>query len=85
MISPRPPGQPTKEKRGRGWRLTRLIASLCEKMNSAIAAGWRVLAFTALHFRQDGRLKHNLRDLRTSIMDTLAEMQRVEDNKSKQP
>lgn len=47
----------------------------CEKMNSAIAAGWRVLAFTALHFRPDGRFKHNLRDVRSTILDALAAMQ----------
>jgi len=47
----------------------------CEKFNAAIAAGWRVLAFTALHFSSAGRFKHNLRDVRTSIMDALAAMQ----------
>lgn len=47
----------------------------CEKMNSAIAAGWRVLAFTALHFRYSDRTKHNLTDVQTTVMDTLAAMQ----------
>ena len=47
----------------------------CEKFNAATAAGWRVLEFTALHFRPDDRFKHNLRDVRTSIMDVLAAMQ----------
>ena len=47
----------------------------CEKMNQAIAQGWRVLAFTALHFRHDGRMKHNLTDVRTTIMDAIASMQ----------
>ena len=47
----------------------------CEKMNKALAAGWRVLAFTALHFRADGRNKHNLSDVRTHIMDVIAAMQ----------
>ena len=32
----------------------------CEKLNQATLLGWRVLAFTALHFRADGRAKHKL-------------------------
>ena len=32
----------------------------CEKMNQATLMGWRVLAFTALHFRDSERLKHKL-------------------------
>ena len=47
----------------------------CERINQAIAHGWRVLAFTALHFRQDGRLKHNLRTVHQSVMDALGAMQ----------
>jgi len=47
----------------------------CEKTNKAIASGWRVLAFTALHFRHDGREKHKLTDCRTAIMDVLETMQ----------
>jgi hypothetical protein len=32
----------------------------CEKLNSAQAAGWTVLAFTALHFKPADRAKHKL-------------------------
>jgi len=39
----------------------------CEKLNSAQAAGWTVLAFTALHFKPVDRLKHKL----TSPYDTI--------------
>lgn len=46
-----------------------------EKLNAAVALGWRVLQFTALHFRQQDRFKHNLRDVRSSILDVLAAMQ----------
>lgn len=55
----------------------------CEKMNSAIAAGWKVLAFTALHFRYSERTKHNLTDVRETIMNAISMMQREieEDNK----
>lgn len=52
----------------------------CEKMNKAVAAGWRVLTFTALHFRADGRHKHNLTDPRITIMDALAAMQNEREN-----
>ena len=52
----------------------------CEKMNQAITQGWRVLAFTALHFRYDGRMKHNLTDVRTTIMDAIASMQIEKDS-----
>ena len=47
----------------------------CEKMNSAIAAGWRVLAFTALHFKYQDRIKHNLTGPQETIMNALASMQ----------
>ena len=46
-----------------------------EKFNAAIAARWRVLKFTALHFRHQDRHKHNLTDPRITIMDALAAMQ----------
>ena len=40
----------------------------CEKMNSASAHGWKVLAFTALHFRHAERMRHNLTDLENTII-----------------
>lgn len=46
-----------------------------EKLNAAVGHGWRVLQFTALHFRSQDRFKHNLRDVRSTIMDVLAAMQ----------
>ena len=46
-----------------------------EKMNSAIASGWRVLAFTALHFKYQDRLKHKLTPVRETIMNTLTAIQ----------
>jgi very-short-patch-repair endonuclease len=46
-----------------------------EKLNSAIGHGWRVLQFTTLHFRAQDRVKHNLKDIRATIMDVLATMQ----------
>lgn len=46
-----------------------------EKLNSAIGCGWRVLQFTALHFRDADRFKHNLRDVRTTIVDAISAMQ----------
>lgn len=53
----------------------------CEKMNSAIAAGWRVLAFTALHFRYSERTKHNLTDVRETVMNAISMMQKeIEEN-----
>jgi len=45
-----------------------------EKMNSAIACGWRVLAFTALHFKYADRIKHKLTPVRETIMNTIATM-----------
>jgi very-short-patch-repair endonuclease len=50
------------------------ITNDAEKMNSAIAAGWRVLAFTALHFKYNDRIRHNLTDVRETIMNALAGM-----------
>ena len=47
----------------------------CEKMNCAHALGWRVLAFTALHFRATERAKHNLLPVRDAILNALAGMQ----------
>lgn len=51
----------------------------CEKMNSALAHGWRVLAFTALHFRYNDRIKHNLTEPREAIMNLLAQLQSEKD------
>lgn len=46
-----------------------------EKLNAAIGHGWRVLQFTALHFRHQDRVKHNLTDVRAAIMNAVAAMQ----------
>jgi len=46
-----------------------------EKLNAAVGQGWRGLQFTALHFRHQDRHKHNLRDVRTSLMDAISAMQ----------
>jgi hypothetical protein len=46
-----------------------------EKMNQAAAYGWRVLAFTALHFRATERTKHKLRLPKDTIMQVIAGMQ----------
>lgn len=46
-----------------------------EKLNAAVGHGWRVLQFTALHFMANDRVKHNLTDVRTAIMNALASMQ----------
>lgn len=46
-----------------------------EKFNAAIACGWRVLKFTAFHFRLQDRHKHNLTDVQSTLMNTLAAMQ----------
>lgn len=51
------------------------ITNDAEKMNSAIACGWRVLAFTAFHFSYKDRTKHNLTPVRETIMNTLTAMQ----------
>lgn len=55
----------------------------CEKINSAIALGWLVLQFTALHFRHSDRFKHNLTDVRTTIMNALASMQTDKEKNNK--
>ena len=47
----------------------------CEKMNRAHALGWRVLAFTALHFRHTERIKHDLMDVKSTILDVISSMQ----------
>jgi len=54
----------------------------CEKMNCAHALGWRVLAFTALHFRATERTKHKLLPVRETILNAIAGMQT---EKEKQP
>lgn len=54
----------------------------CEKFNAATAAGWRVLEFTALHFRSSDRVRKNLTDVRTAILDVLAGMQTEIDSRS---
>lgn len=46
-----------------------------EKLNAAIGQGWRVLQFTALHFKAADRMKHNLTDVRGTIMNAMAAMQ----------
>ena len=46
-----------------------------EKGNSAISHGWRVLAFTALHFTYKDRVKHNLTDVRQTIMNAISGIQ----------
>jgi hypothetical protein len=46
----------------------------CEKMNAAHALGWRVLAFTALHFTHKDRMKHNLTGPQETVMNLLAMM-----------
>lgn len=51
------------------------ITNDAEKMNSAISCGWRVLAFTALHFKYSDQVKHKLTPVRETILNTLAAMQ----------
>jgi len=58
------------------------ITNDAEKMNSAIACGWRVLAFTALHFKYNDRIKHKLTPVRETIMNAITAMQE-ESEKSK--
>jgi very-short-patch-repair endonuclease len=53
-----------------------------EKMNAAVGQGWRVLQFTTLHFRHADRYKHNLRDVRSTIMDALSAMQTETESQS---
>jgi hypothetical protein len=57
------------------------ITNDAEKMNSAIACGWRVLAFTALHFKYSDQVKHKLTPVRETIMNTLAAMHDQSENK----
>lgn len=47
----------------------------CEKMNQAHAHGWRVVAFTALHFQYKDRIKHKLTDVKSTLMDVISSMQ----------
>ena len=56
-----------------------------DKMNAAIALGWRVLKFTALHFTYKTRAKHNLTGVSETIMNTLAQMQSEMENQSRSP
>lgn len=68
-------------KKASGHSTIKGLTNDCEKMNSAIAAGWRVLAFTALHFRYSDRTKHNLTDVRETVMNAISMMQReIEEN-----
>ena len=56
-----------------------------EKFNQAHAHGWRVLCFTALHFRLKERQKHKLQTPKDTIMQVIAAMQiQKENNDSKQ-
>jgi len=51
-----------------------------EKINSAIGYGWRVLQFTAFHFRPQDRIKHNLTSVTQTIMNALSAMQNEQEN-----
>lgn len=51
------------------------LSNDCEKVNSAIGLGWRVLAFTALHFRDRERDRHKLMDIRTTIINAMTAIQ----------
>ena len=53
-----------------------------EKLNSAIGCGWRVLQFTALHFRYKDRETHNLKDIRETIMNCLAAMKTEQESQT---
>ena len=56
-----------------------------EKFNQAHAHGWRVLCFTALHFRLKERQKHKLQTPKDTIMQVIAAMQiQKENNDSEQ-
>lgn len=50
------------------------LSSDAEKFNAAGLLGWRVLLFTALHFREKDRMKHKL----TSPLETLRALARNE-------
>lgn len=52
----------------------------CEKMNQAIAQGWRVIAFTALHFRDTERTKHKLQRIKDTIMEAITAIQIEREN-----
>ena len=51
-----------------------------EKFNQAHAHGWRVLCFTALHFRLKERQKHKLQMPKDTIMQVIAAMQLQKEN-----
>lgn len=53
-----------------------------EKFNSAIALGWRVLKFTALHFTYKTREKHKLTGVSETIMNAIAQMQTEIENET---
>ena len=55
----------------------------CEKSNLARSLGWTVLTFTALFFRYEDRQKHNLTDIETTILNTIARMQEDRESFSK--
>jgi hypothetical protein len=38
------------------------LSNDCEKLTQAMLLGWRMLAFTALHFRESERQKHKLQN-----------------------
>ena len=50
------------------------LSSDAEKFNSAEILGWRVILFTALHFREKDRVKHKL----SSPLETLLALARDE-------
>ena len=56
-----------------------------EKLNAAVGHGWRVLQFTALHFRHQDRFKHRLTDPRQTVMNAIAGMQEQIENVQGQP
>ncbi len=57
----------------------------CEKSNAAHAMGWRILAFTALHFRATERTKHKLTPVRETIMQAIAAMQEEKESHKQTP
>ena len=52
----------------------------CEKFNQAIVHGWRVISFTALHFRDSERTKHKLQSHKITIMGAIAAIQIEREN-----
>lgn len=55
-----------------------------EKFNQAHAHGWRVLCFTALHFRDTERKKHKLKLPKDTIMEVIARMQVEREQQTKE-